>query len=255
MVAASKLHNCKSRLEYARSFFAETERIIGGVDLNDELVDNIYLQPNETNVAAYLIVTGDRGMCGSYNSNLLECARRHMNGSGKDIRLLTIGGKGYDYYRRNKKDVSYRFVDMLETAFYEDAVRISHYLRNLFSLGEVDEINVAYTEFESVFTHTPRIKRILPIVTGAACECKTRPMKYDIEISSYLDHAIPSYLNAFVYTAMLESVACENAARTLSMDSAVNNATDIIDKLTRAYNRNRQTAITQEISEIIAGWQ
>ena len=144
---------------------------------------------------------------------------------------------------------------MLETAFYEDAVRICRHLRNLYFSEDIGEVYVAYTEFESAFTHIPKIKRILPVTVGETFNDRIRPMKYDLEMDAYLEHAIPAYLNMFVYVALLESVASENASRMLSMDNAVNNATDIIDDLTRAYNRKRQTAITQEISEIISGWQ
>ena len=253
MVAASKLQNCKSRLENARTFFAETEKIMNNVNPCEELIDNIYLWPGEADAAAYLVVTSNRGMCGSYNTNLLESVHRHIGESGKKEKLLTIGTKGYEYYRRNGNDVVHNFDDMLETAFYIDAVRISHFLRNLFSSGEVSEVHVAYTEFESAFTHTPKIKRILPVEVGTAFVNEIRPMKYDAGASLYLDHAIPAYLNTFIYMALLESIACENAARMLNMDAAVDNATDIIENLTRAYNRKRQTSVTQEISEIVSG--
>ena len=255
MVSASKLQNCVSRLEFVRAYFSETENIINNVSLCDELMDNIYINPPKTNTAAYLVITGDRGMCGSYYTNLLDKVTKHMKDSGKDIRILTAGSKGYEYFIRNHEEVIYRFDDMLETLFYEDAVRISHQLRNLFLTGEFDEVIIAYTEFESVFIQTPRIRRIMPMGIITNTQPEIRPMKYDMGISSFLDHAIPSYLNMFIYTVMLESIASENAARMVSMDSAVKNATDIIDNLTRTYNRKRQTAITQEISEIISGWQ
>ena len=255
MVAASKLQSGKNRLENARSFFAQSERIIKSRKYGEKLVDYAYTKEFDTNCAAYLTVTSNRGMCGSYNANLLECVRQHMQASGKNKRIATVGSKGYEHFARNGIEVEYRFDELLETAFYEDAVRISHYLRSVFMSGEVDEIYIAYTEFQSAFLHVPTIKKIMPIDVDRSFDSDGIPMEYDPDIQLFLDHAIPAYLNTFVYLSILESIACENATRMINMEAAVSSASEIISDLTIKQNRKRQAAITQEISEIISGWQ
>ena len=255
MVAASKLQNCKVRLEHARGFLSETENTLGGIEPVGLIMDNSLISSREVNKVAYMVIAGNRGMCGSYNSGVLDAANRHMREYGKENLLVTIGVKAYEHYMLKQTIVHHDFSNMLETAFYEDAVRISHFLRNLYLSGDVDEVYVVYTEFESAFVHSPRVKRLIPVEVGFDFNESCRPMEYDQGVVSFMDHAIPAFLNTFVYASMLESIACENAARMLSMDAAVNNATDIIDKLTLSYNRKRQAAITQEINEIISGWQ
>jgi len=255
MVAASKLQNSKNRLEYARSFLNVCEEMVTGVRFSAALKDNPYFATRNTNASAYFVISSNRGMCGSFNSNLLDCVSQHMGENPKNPIIVTLGSKASEYFQRNGKSVYYKFDELLETAFYEDAVQISHYVRNLVTSGMVDEVFVVYTKFESAFVHTPTVMKIMPIDSNHNGNDDIMPMEYDPDVSTFLDHAIPAYLNTLVYLVMLESNASENAARMLNMDSAVNNASDIIDKLTRASNRIRQSAITQEISEIISGWQ
>ncbi|MCL2488513.1 MAG: ATP synthase F1 subunit gamma [Oscillospiraceae bacterium] len=255
MVAASKLQKNRARLETARPFFHHFQKVIEDLQTHPGAADSIFFNPAErkqTGSAVYLVITGDRGLCGGYNINLTEKARSHMAGSEKDIQIVTVGSKGYDFFRRQSREILRRYSNVMETAIYEDAGMVSRFLTKVYTDGETDEVYVAYTKFGSVLQHIPTVERLLPV--GGVPEDGTGAggMRYESGAADFLGHAVPAYLNAFIYAAMLESSACEQAARMVSMDAAVKNAADIIEKLTRVYNRSRQAAITQEISELVA---
>jgi len=249
-VAASKLQRDRARLEAARPFLREARGMI--FRPHGLPIDNKFFEPRRVNRSAYLVITGDRGLCGGYNANLAQAALEHMEVHGKDAVIVAVGLKGYDYCRQRGKNILRRFDGVLETAFFEDAERIAACLAELFESGEADEVYVAYTKYKSALVHEPQVERLLPLCPGEDTTARSSDMRYDTGLPDFLDHAVPVYLSAFVYAALLESSACEQAARMVSMDTAVNNAEEITDSLTRAYNRRRQTSITQEISELVA---
>jgi len=250
MVAASKLQRDKARLMASRPFFQGVKESIDQITRRGDAAQNPFLRLRDVKNTVYLVITADRGLCGSYNSDLLGAALAHMNG-GKGEKIIAIGSKGYDFFTRRGKTVLRRYDDVLETAFYEDAELIGNDINALYAAGEADAVYVAYTHFESVLVHTPRVERLLPIGNGAEAIYGGDTMKYDPDVSVYLEHAIPVYLSAFIHNALLESSACEQSARMVSMDAAVKNASGIIVKLTRSYKRKRQIEITQELSELV----
>ena len=250
MVAASKLQRNKNRLEKAEPFAQESRRILKIIQ-ECEVKDNIFFQRREEGNSAYLVITNDRGLCGNYNSNLTEKTLQHIE-AGRSEMLIIAGVKGYEYFKRRDKKIIERFDDVAETAFYEDAQRMADFLLSLYSSGAVKEAFLCYTEFESVLSSNALVERILPIeLKPAENRNKYNKMKYEPDVDVFLQAAIPRYISSAIYLAFLQSSASEQAARMLSMDTAVNNASDIISNLTSTYNRRRQAAITQEISEII----
>jgi len=250
MVAAAKLQKAKTRLEGVRPFAAEARNILSAIDY-EEARGNMFFKPRKVTHTAYVVITSDRGLCGSHNVNLTEKVLSHI-GAAQNERIIAVGLKGHEYFSARGKNILRTYPDVSETVFYADAMRIADYMTSLFTSGEVDEVYAAYTQFESALTHVPRIVKILPLPLRLAAAPRADDMRYDPDVHSFLDHTIPMFLNAFVYAALIESSACEQAARMISMESAVDNASDIISKLTRTYNRRRQTAITQEISEIVS---
>ena len=249
MVAASKLQKDRARLEAARPFLEEAQRTVSRLDSMP--ADNHFFEQREGKRGAYLVITGDRGLCGGFNANVAQAALAHMDENGRDAAIICAGLKGHDYFRQQGNAILRRFDGVLETAFYEDAERIAGYLADLFLSKKADQVYVVYTQYKSALVHEPRVERLLPLrPSGAPKQIDT--MRYDTGLADFLDHAIPVYLSAFVYAALLESSACEQAARMVSMDTAVNNAEEITQSLTRAYNRRRQGSITQEISELVA---
>jgi len=278
MVAASKLQRNRARLEEARPFFEEAKRLkemlsktrdticefssnAGARPLSgmarEELKDNILFTPRDLKNTVHIVVTGDRGLCGSFNSNITGAALAHMKKSGSwqegGARVIAVGLKACEFFRRQGTEIICRFNDILETAFYEDAAEIARYIIELYASGSVNEIYMAYTRFESVLVHSPQVVRLLPLGCDADTSEEAGEMKYDPDFRAVLEQSVPMCLSAVIYAALLESSACEQAARMVSMDAAEKNAAEIIDKLTRIYNRRRQSAITQEISEVVSG--
>jgi len=248
MVAAAKLQKDRERLEAARPFAAEARRMLG--ILPDDAMDHAFVRPRKVRSSAYIVITSNRGLCGSYNSNLVYEALGHMDAVGSE-KIITIGLKGREHLKRYHKNIIRSFGDVLETAFYEDAAGIGAYLAALYRAGEVDEAYIAYNAFESALKQVPRVDKLLPLGTESGAITFSREMRHEPTLHAYLDHAVPIYLSATIYAAMVESITGEQAARMISMDGATQNATDIIDKLGSAYNRKRQAAITQEISEVV----
>ena len=251
MVAASRLQKNKAYLTQSRSFFTETEKTINRLKNMQDISENIFFMPKKVDSTAYLVITSDRGLCGGYNTNVMEKALIHMN-ERENEKIIAIGLKGDEYFGKHGKNILSRYDDVSEAAFYDEAERITTLLLELYTSGEVDEIYIAYTQFESVLTHVPRLKKILPLEKDAETLSQFDDMQYEPDVTFFLEHAISMYLSALIYTVLLESFSCEQAARMLSMDTAVTNASDILTKLTHIYNRSRQAAITQEISEVVS---
>jgi F-type H+-transporting ATPase subunit gamma len=249
LVATSKLQRIQIRLNAIRPLFDETKRVMGGVKDFEGKSTNIFLKSREVKNTAYIVITSDRGLCGGYNVNVSKAALSHML-TGKREKMITVGLKGWEYFNRRRKNILQRYVGVSETALFDDAERIGGLLSSLYKSGEIDEAYVAYTHFESMLSHVPRVEKILPVggspTTGGI-------MQYEPDIDTYLEEAIPTYLSVFIHGAMVESNACEQASRMMSMDSAANNAAEIIEGLTLEYNRKRQSIITQEITEIVSG--
>jgi F-type H+-transporting ATPase subunit gamma len=260
LVATSKLQKAKSRLDTLRPMFTETKRMISSIELGESTRENIFVMKRDGKNAAYIIITSDRGLCGGYNTNVSKEALAHIsecNKNGKNEKIVTVGGKGWDYFRRRGKSIVNRFKGVGESASFAEAEQVGRWVLEKFSSKDeaeaIQEVYIAYTHFESMLTHVPKVEKILPLSGGEGFANAAKPMSYEPNVAEFLDNAIPMYVNVFIYGAMMESAACEQAARMMSMDSAANNAEDIIDDLTLAYNRKRQGIITQEINEIVSG--
>jgi len=254
MVAAAKLQKVKAWLQSARAFAQEAQGMLTALEDCYQVRDSVFFKPREVRRAAYVVITSDRGLCGSHNVNLTQKVLSQIGEDGNE-RMIVVGLKGHEFFAARGKHILRTYPDVSETVLYPDAARVAEYARALYVAGEVDEVHLAYTEFETVLTHVPRIVKLLPasIRAGEPAEAgRPAGMAYEPDVQSFLTHAIPLALNAFVYAALVESSACEQAARMMSMESAVSNASDIITKLTRTYNRRRQAVITQEISEIVS---
>ena len=251
MVAAAKLQKVKVWLESARPFADEAKKVLAALGSCYEVRDSPYVRVRKVKHTAYVVITSDRGLCGSHNVNLTQKVLSKIN-EGANERIVAVGLKGHEYFTARGKQVLHTFPDVSETVLYADAMRVAEFTLGLYASGQVDEVYVAYTHFETVLTHVPRLVKVLPAVIPPREAAPSCGMRYEPDVQSFLDHAIPVFLNAFLYVALVESSACEQAARMMSMESAVNNASDIIGKLTRSYNRRRQSAITQEISEIVS---
>jgi len=260
LVAAAKLQKSKQRYDAAKPMFGEIQGLMDAVRDCDGAEKSVYFGEREVKRAAYLIITGDRGLCGGYNVNLAKEALNVIKENGGDDRkddvIITAGARGLAYLMRRGKRAQYKYSAPTETGSFSDAREIGSLLCKMYVNGEIDEAYVVYTKFKSILAHIPTAERILPIgrepnESGSLAYKKL--MIFDPDIEGFLKDAVPMYINTYINGAMIEATVCEWASRMTSMDSATNNAADILDKLTLVYNRTRQGIITQEITEIVSG--
>ena len=255
LVASSKLSKAKGRFMETQPFFKHTRRAIGNIVKGNGVTTHRYLAERSVKKTCVMVITGDRGLCGGYNVNVCKAALREAG--SKDTAYITIGGKGRDYLKHRNKELAFCFRGISEKPQYDDARHIGEKVLKMYDSGEIDEVYLAYTEFISTISNEPKVIKLLPL---NADEFESNGKEKDLTLTIYepgeeevLDYIIPKYLNTVLYGAMVESAACELSSRMTAMDSATENASEMIDDLNLLYNRVRQGAITQEITEIVGG--
>jgi F-type H+-transporting ATPase subunit gamma len=257
LVAASKLQKAKVRLDNIRPMYSDIKDMMDNIKsgISEDMVVP-FADKREVKSIAYIVLTSDRGLCGGFNAVISKEAYAFVEAhKDTEARIIAVGSKGWDYFRRRGKKIEHRCQAASEATAFADAEVLGNLVAQMYTSGEVDEVYIIYTHFESVLTHIPYIEKILPLKMAGNEESdfSIQTMSYDPDISTFITHAVPMYLNITIFGAMMESAVCEQASRMTSMDSATRNATDIIDDLTLAYNRKRQGMITQEITEIVSG--
>ena len=253
MVAASKLRRAQAQVLNSRPYFEILYSTINDiVDANRDF-SSPYLTQRPVKRAAYVVIAGDRGLAGGYNSNILKLALAEME--GKDAVVVPVGKKTLDFYKSRALPILTEDYREAEDMSVSDCFSIAKTLCKEYLAGRIDEIHVAYTNFVSVLSQTPATLRLLPLLrqeTGregsASMDIVYEPNSVDV-----FDAIVPEYLGGILYGALCESRAAEQAARRTAMDSATQNAEEMIDDLSLKFNRARQAAITQEITEIVAG--
>ena len=252
MVAASKLRRAQAQVANSRPYFEILRDTIDDiVDHNLELASP-YLKERTGKKVAYVVIAGDRGLAGGYNSNILKLVMAEIK--DKEATVLPIGKKAVDYFK--SKNIPLLTDSYAEAASVSigDCFSISKQLSKAFKKGEFDEIHVAYTNFVSVLSQTPNTMKLLPLVRAEGKKPASRTVTmYEPGCEEVFEAIVPEYLGGIVYGALCESRAAEQAARRTAMDSATSNAEDMIADLSLKFNRARQAAITQEITEIVAG--
>ncbi len=252
MIASTKLHKARAQLDGVRPIYYELKRIIEELGSQKGAKTHGFYKEREVRSSLYIILTSDRGFAGGYNANIIAKAMEHMN-QGKNEKILIVGSKGYEYFKKRNKNIIRTITDVADAQVYYGTESIAKWLTDLYLSGEVEEVFIAYTHFETVLSYVPYVEKLLPVVTGAIEIADGSEKKYEPDIHTFIDHVIPLYLHMNLFRAFSESHTSEQAARMVSMDAAEKNASEMIEKLTRMYNRKRQAAITQELSEIVGG--
>ena len=252
MVAASKLRRAQAQVLNSRPYFEILYSTINDiVDANRDF-SSPYLTKRPVKKAVYVVIAGDRGLAGGYNSNILKLALSEME--GKNVAVLPVGKKAVDFYKSRNLPLLTEEYREAEDLSVSDCFSIAKTLCKAYRSGEIDEIHVAYTNFVSVLSQTPATLRLLPLLRqetgreGAATDIVYEPDSVEV-----FDAIVPEYLGGILYGTLCESRAAEQAARRTAMDSATQNADEMIADLSLKFNRARQAAITQEITEIVAG--
>ena len=256
LVASAKLGRAKQRLGSSRPFSLESRRIISDIIKNGASHPFFTIKDGDT---IYIAIASDRGLCGGYNANAIKEVERAVQESGKDwqnVKLYTIGKRCTDTFTKKGKNILAYELGISEKPAYLDAKKIADKVISEYRSGNAAKIVLVYTYFESIITHNPVVKTLLPIDPN---DFKTEGSK-GTEVTIYepgkeilLDFLLPSHITTQIYDALVESSACEQGARMTSMDNATKNAKEALAGMNLIYNRARQAAITQEISEIVGG--
>ena len=253
MVAASKLRQAQNRITASRPYFEILSNTISDIVATNRDFTSPYLRKREGNRVLFVVIAGDRGLAGGYNSNVMKLAVANME--GKDATVLPIGKKAVDYFRSKGYPLLAESYAEAADVNVGDCFSIAKLLSKSYLGNQFDEIHVAYTNFVSVLSQTPAVRQLLPLIPEEREQTEGRRCVtlYEPDPEEVFASIVPEYLGGIVYGALCESRCAEQAARRPAMDSATSNAEDMIADLSLKYNRARQAAITQEITEIVAG--
>ncbi len=251
MVAASKLRGAQARAVASRPYFETLYETMN--DIADSTMDFVspYLKTGSGR-PLYIVLAGDRGLAGGYNANVLKLAYSQIAQS--DAAVLPIGKKAVDYFRARGADIISESCAVAAELSVGGCYSVAKQLCTRFLAGEFSQVILVYTHFASLLAQTPITLPLLPVKMPESGAAGTKKyVLYETGPIAVFDAIVPEYLGGLIYGALCESVASEQAARRMAMDSATKNAGEMIDALSLQYNRARQGAITQEITEIVAG--
>lgn len=255
LVSTVKLQRAKGRAEKSKTYFSCMYDTVASMLSKAGTVNHPFLMAGESTKKAVIVITANRGLAGGYNSNIVKLIK-NSDFKKEDLLLYTIGTKGRDALARLGYTIVVDYSEVIDEPMYSDAMEISKKLLEEFAAGRIGEIYVAYTGFKNTVTHVPTLLKLLPVKVEddrPQSEDHQAVMEFEPECEEAIDLIIPKYITSLIYGALIESVASENGARMQAMDSATSNADDMISKLSLLYNRARQSSITQELTEIIAG--
>ncbi|WP_028510566.1 ATP synthase F1 subunit gamma [Ruminococcus sp. NK3A76] len=256
LVASSKLRRAKERALAAQPFFAAVYDTMADVS-RDHVFSSIYTKKEVLKTILMVVIAGDRGLAGGFNNNVLklalEKANEHKN-EGFTVKVITIGKKAVEYFRKRDFEVLDEYPGIAESLNVYDSLDIAENIILRFRMGEFDRVELVYTTFVSALTQEPVFMPILPVkqmISGSGE--KKSLMIYDPSPEEVFDGLIPQYISGMIYAATVDSFASEQAARRTAMESASDNADEMIANLSLMYNRARQGQITQELTEIASG--
>ena len=254
MVAASKLRRAQAQVIASRPYFETLYATVHSIaDANHDF-SSPYLQARAGKKALYVVIAGDRGLAGGYNSNVLKLVLSEIE--GREVTVLPIGKKTTEFFHSRKIPCLTQYSSEAAAMSMSDCFTVAKQLCKRYLDGTYDEIHVTYTSFVSVLSQTPVTLRLLPLIrqeTGR--EGASADIIYEPDSEQVFNAIIPEYVGGVLYGALCESRASEQAARRTAMDSATQNADEMIAGLSLEFNRARQASITQEITEIVAGSQ
>ncbi len=253
MVASSKLRRAQERVQNSRPYFEILFDTLNTIADNTEDFESPFLEHRLVKRTCYVVIGGDRGLAGGYNHNVFKLAVGEME--GKECCVVPIGKKTLDYFRNHGYTIFTDAYAEAASVSVGDCFTVAKLMSRAFLAGELDEIHVIYTNFVSMLSQQPAVLKLLPLEHHPGTEHKpsTCQTLYEPDSITVFDAIIPEYLGGLIYGALCESVTSEQGARRTAMDAATKNAEEMISDLSLKYNRARQGAITQEITEIVAG--
>ena len=253
LVASSKMRRAKERVEHSRPYFETLHKTLTEIAAADPRARNPYLRRAEIKKTLLIVIAGDRGLAGGYNSNVLRQAQQEAG----DVVVLPIGKRSAEYFVHHEVPLFTQEVLLAADITVGECFQLARRITEGYCKGEYDAVKICYTRVDSMMTQTASTMEVLPLsiepTEQQKAEARRSQILYKPSSEEVFRAIIPEYVAGIVYGAVCESVASELAARRTAMDAATKNAGEMIDHLNLYYNRARQAAITQEITEIVAG--
>ena len=262
LIAASRIVRAQQAIAAARPYVQKMGEVVSHLAGTPDAASHPLFRDIETvQKVGIVLITADRGLAGGYNSSIIRTVERMVRdhrAAGRDVQLVALGRKGVNYFRYRKQPILASFTGVSDRPSYEDARKVVAEIMPPFEAGELDQIQLVFTRFVSMGSQTVTVKQLVPLVDDEDTSSESdsgfkTDYEFEPEPSEILDRLLPSWLEAEVLAAMLESAASEHAARQRAMKAATDNADELIKNLRRVMNRARQDAITTEIMEIVGG--
>tara|TARA_R110000824_G_scaffold336_4_gene1987 strand:- start:41608 stop:42468 length:861 start_codon:yes stop_codon:yes gene_type:complete len=257
MVAASKMRKAQERMQLGKPYATNIRGVVGHIAASTPEYKHTYMLEREVKRVGYILVSTDRGLCGGLNINLFKTMIKSMKAwhdEGAEVDICTVGSKGAAFFNSYGGNVVAVIRNLGDRPAAEDVVGAVKVMLDSFSEGKIDKLFLVGNEFVNTMTQSPSIHQLLPLRATENEELKHHwDYIYEPDARELLDGLLTRYIESQVYQAVVENNACEQAARMIAMKSATDNAGEIIDELQLIYNKARQAAITQELSEIVGG--
>ena len=265
LVASAKLRKSRELAEGRRPYFEAMIESMGRIVEKSGSTRNVFMNQREIKKVAYIVLTGDKGLAGGYNANICKLVEDHITNK-EDAVIYAVGSRGRDHFRNRDYIIQGEYLGISERPNFFNAREVTAVVMEGFKNGDYDEVYIVYTKFISTISQHASLMKLLPlsvedlkpakkaeVVEDQAKSKDLTVMLYEPDPEELLNQLIPNFVSSTVYGSMIESAASEQGARRTAMESATTNANEMIDALTLKYNRVRQAAITQEISEIVGG--
>jgi F-type H+-transporting ATPase subunit gamma len=257
MVAASKMRKAQDRMSSSRPYAEKMRQVIAHLSQAHPEYKHPYTLDREIRRIGYIVISSDRGLCGGLNSNLFRRLVKEIvdhQKNGIEVTFCTIGTKAQGFFTRFGGEILGQAAHLGDAPRLEDLIGTVKVMLDTFDAGELDQINVAFNSFVNTMTQEPTIEQLVPIAPADEKELRHHwDHIYEPDSKEVLDGLLTRYVESLVYQSVVENAACEQSARMVAMKAATDNAGNLIDELELIYNKARQAAITQEISEIVGG--
>lgn len=256
MVAASRLKKVESRVLASRIYAERMQKVLSNLVTSSEKLSLITEKAQETPVIKIVLITADKGLCGAYNNNIIQKTVRFIREqTGKQIKLTLLGKKGYLYFSRGNYTIEKYFPENVEKFGYKQVQDLAAQLISGYEAGEFGQMYLFFTKYHTAMQYLPTGIRLLPIEKGAFEQKEKSKAEYIFEPSAeqILNNLFPKYIETQLYQGILESLTSEYASRRVAMIAATENAGEMIEELTRTYNKARQETITKELLEVVSG--